>query len=221
LRFNPLLLIHETVSKHYMKQMLYILPLLLIACGESNNQDKDNSTVDSSEFITKMTKQSTDSINLIDKEIDLDSLRSLEIFKDFAINYTPTRKPNSGVAILPKTPDSVIQAINILKFSNPKEFEKFLTLIFIKLYSAHLECCHQSYEIRRQPPNGLDKERDPLVYEFNNLTKKYPFDKPIEFISSSIGYDYVKSHKYLMDFEPIKKHVDKIEHVQKKIEEGL
>ena len=66
--------------------MLYILPLLLIACGESNNQDKDNSTVDSSEFITKMTKQSTDSINLIDKEIDLDSLRSLEIFKDFAIN---------------------------------------------------------------------------------------------------------------------------------------
>ncbi|MDZ7848172.1 MAG: hypothetical protein U5L96_16260 [Owenweeksia sp.] len=203
-----------------MKQLLYILFLVHIACGEPKNQDKDNSAVDDAEFI-KTTKQNTDTVSLIDKEINLDTLKNLEVFKDFAVNYTPTRKPNSGVAILPAIPDSVLQAMNTLKLSHPEEFEKYLTLIFIKLYSAHLECCHQSYEVRRQPPGRLDKEKDPLVYEFNNLINKYSYDKPIEFISSSISYDYVKSHKYLLDFEPIKKHVDKIEHVQKKIEEGL
>lgn len=79
---------------------------------------------------------------------DFESSRSLQIFRKFALNYSPTRKPNSGIAMLPETPDTVKRAIEILKTSQPKEFEKYLILIFVKLYSAHLECCHQSYEIR-------------------------------------------------------------------------
>lgn len=50
---------------------------------------------------------------------------------------------------------------------------------------------------------------------------QYPEGKPIEFISSGIGYDYVKGHPYLMDFEPIKKQVDLIERIQKKINKKI
>lgn len=165
--------------------------------------------------------QSTDTTERIEKSPELDSLNGLELFKDFALDFSPTRKPNSGVAMLPETPDTVLRAIRIIKTSQPKEFEKYLTLIFVKLYSAHLECCHQSYEIRRQPTGGLDKEKDPLVYEFNELTKMFPKDKRIEMISSAIGYEYVKSHKYLLDFEPIERHIEIIEQVHKNIEEGV
>lgn len=201
-----------------MKLLLYIFPILLIAsCGQTSNQN----IVDSAEIKTNITAQTTDTVKTRNNPIQLDSLKSIEIFKDFALSYSPTREPNSGVAMLPEPSDSVLGAIKISKTTQPTEFEKYLILIFVKLYSAHMECCHQSYEIRRQPPGGLDKSKDPLVYEFNDLTKKYSNKKRIEFISSHIGYDYVMTHKHLLDFEPIKKHIKIIEQVQKNIEEGV
>lgn len=204
-----------------MKRLLYIFPILVASCGEISNQDQQSAAVDSIETKTNLTVQAIDTIGTHEELIELDSLKSLEIFKDFSLAYTPTRKPNSGVAILPEPSDSILNAIKNLKISQPKEFEKYLTLIFVKLYSAHLECCHQSYEIRRQLGGGIDKEKDPLIYELNGLTKMYPEKKQIEFVPSHIVYDYIMTHKYLLDFEPIRKHVEIIEQVQKNIEEGV
>lgn len=205
-----------------MKRLLYIYPLILIAsCGQTSNTNQESTIGESAELKSNSTVQTTDTTETLEKSLERDSLKSLEIFKEFALNYNPTRKPNSGVAMLPEPTDPVLKAIETLKTSQPKEFEKYLSLIFVKLYSAHLECCHQSYEVRRQPPGGLDRDKDPLVYEFNDLTEQFADNKRVEFISSGIVYDYVKSHKYLLDFEPIKKHVEIIEQIHKNIEDGI
>ncbi len=204
-----------------MKQpLLYLIPILLFACGKSNNQDEKRLTNTIGAEV-KMAISGSDTLNIKKEEIEPDSLKSIQMFRVFSESYSPTRKPNSGVATLPETPDTVLQALEVMKKSEPKEFEKYLTLIFIKLYSAHLECCHQSYEIRKLPLGNLDKNREPLIYEFNILANKYIEGNPIEFISSSIGYDYVKSNPHLLGFEPIKKHIEIIEQVHKKIEQGM
>ena len=199
-----------------MKRLIYILPILLIACGQTNNKDKTEYSVDSKETEVQLATSPVEIKNFNTEIAEPDSVTSLEIFKDFAVNYAP-----SGIAMLPETSATVLKAISIVKITQPEEFEKYLTLIFVKLYSAHLVCCHQSYEIRRQPSNGIDKESNPLVYEFNTLTKMYPKSKSIEFISSGIGYVYVKSNQHLLDFRLIEFHVEIIEQVQKNIEEGV
>jgi hypothetical protein len=189
--------------------------------------DNDYTRILDSTIITKRIVQIDNLGRFIktseEKEVisESDSLKSIKIFQTFSENFLPTRKPNSRVAMLPEVPDTVLQALRVVKKSHPKEFEKYLTLIFIKLYSAHLECCHQSYEIRKLPLSGnLDKNRDPLIYEFNILANKYVEGKPIEFISSSIGYDYVKSNPHLLGFDLIKKQVEIIEQFHKNIEQG-
>ena len=205
-----------------MKRILYIFPILLIAsCGQKSNTSQEAITVHRPESKPKTILKNTDTVETAEKSSELNSEKSLDIFTEFALNYSPTRKPNSGVAMLPEPSDSALRAIEILKTSHPKELEKYLTLIFVKLYSAHLECCHQSYEIRRQPLGGLDRDKDPLVCEFNDLTKQFADKKRVEFISSSIAYDYVSSHIYLLDFKPIKKHIEVIEQVHKNIEDGV
>jgi len=203
-----------------MKLLYYILLILLFACGKLNNQDEKRLT-NTIEAEVKMAISGSDTLNTKKEVIEPDSLKSIKIFRTFSENFSPTRKPNSGVATLPETSDTVLQALEVMKKSEPKEFEKYLTLIFIKLYSAHLECCHQSYEIRKLPLSGnLDKNRDPLIYEFNILANKYVEGKPIEFISSSFGYDYVKSNLHLLGFDLIKKQVEIIEQFHKNIEQG-
>lgn len=203
-----------------MKRLVYILPILLFACELPSNQVNANSSANEGGQLRLLA--TTSDITEVKKDtVNSDSLKSLEILKTFAEAYSPTRQPNSWIEKLPEAPDSVLRAISIVKASQPKEFERYLTLIFVKLYSAHLECCHQSYEIRKQPSRGLDKKRDPLVYEFNTLAKMFPDGKPIELISSDIGYDYIKTHKYLLSFEPIGKQVTIIEQIQKNIKDGI
>ncbi|MBP6304126.1 MAG: hypothetical protein KBB37_13485 [Bacteroidia bacterium] len=179
-----------------------------------------NSSKDSIITSPASTSHLSDTNNFKSKQSELDSLKNLHIFIEFAVNYNPSRTPNSGVATLPDTPDSVYQALRFVKRTQPKVFEKYLTLIFVKLYSAHLECCHQSYEVRRKS-STINKEHEPLVYEFNTLTKTFPVGQPIEFISSAIGYDYVSSNPHLLDFKPIKKHMKIIEQMHKNINEGV
>jgi len=205
-----------------MKRLLCIVPILIIvSCGQKGSSSQKPTIIDRLDIKNNDTIRTSEPAEALEKILVVDTLKNFEIFRDFAIDFSPTRNPNSGVAVLPAPSDMVLSAVETIKFSQSKEYEKYLVLIFVKLYSAHLECCHQSYEIRRQPSIGLDRKKDPLVYEFNDLTSQFSNKKRIEFISSSIAYDYVNSHNYLLDFEPIKKHIEIIEQVHKNIEDGV
>ena len=201
-----------------MKRLLYIVPIALLACEQPDHQDVAYAKTDSTEVVADMAAPIASTLEMKVKVTNNDSFNSLAIFKDFSENYSPA--PILGVAKLPDLPNDVLSAMRVVKSSQPEEFEKYLTLIFVKLYSAHLECCHQSYELRKQNPRGIDPDRDPLVYEFNTLSNYFPTDKPVEFIPSSIGFDYVESHPYLLEFEPIKKHIELINGVHKNMESG-
>lgn len=206
-----------------MKRLLFIFSILLIvSCGHKTSDSSQELAIpESLENKINQTDQIAGTLQALEQPNVLDSVKSIEVFKDFAMDYSPSRKPNVGAAKLPELSDSVLSAMAIIKTSRPEEFEKYLMLIFVKLYSAHLECCHQSYEIRRQPTGRLNRGKDPLVYEFNDITKKYKDNEQIEFMPSSIGYEYVMTHRYLLDFQSIKKHVEIIERVQKNIEDGV
>ncbi len=129
---------------------------------------------------------------------------NLQVAKCFAENYEPHK---DGIAKLVEVPAHVVEAFTHLKAEDRSACEKYLALIFIKLYRAHLECCNQSYELRTRSSKRFDIDRaaDPLLFEFNSITKMYDMDKPIEFISSAMAYDWVKAHTYLRNDPAIKK----------------
>jgi hypothetical protein len=161
------------------------------------------------------------SIDNDSKPINDTSRTALEIAREYADSYSPTRESNKGIAELPDFSDSVKKAFQSLEKTSFKDFERNIVLIFIKIYSAHLECCHQSYDLRITEQYELYFKNEPLLEELNKLTKKYKEGVFEEFIPSNIGYDYVKSHRYLLKDEQIKEHYDRIEVVLKNIEDGV
>lgn len=199
-----------------------LLFLFILSCGQTKTSDKNKSGSNSPNDSVKRAQ-----VNKIDhsgkKTISIDSSNAKTIIKKFAENYTPIRKPDTtAIRRLPEPSDTVLAAFKHLEHYDKKAYEKYLTLIFVKLYSAHLECCNQSYELRKQPPSeGIEASRDPVLYKFNKLTNKYDENSRIEFIPSFIGYDWVQSNPYLLDYEKIKKHVRIIEREQKEIKENL
>ena len=189
-----------------------------MSCGQASKNGHERSEFVSLDNQTGSRASVLDTAIINEAQPKLDTLESLEIFKSFALNYSPK---NESWAKLPEPSDTVLRAIDLVKVTYPQEYEKHLILIFLKLYSAHLECCHQSYDVRQHTPIGIDPEKDPLVYEFNDLTKYFPVDKPIEFISSHLVHEYVLSNKHLVEFPPIKEHLQIIEQIEKNIEEGV
>jgi len=127
---------------------------------------------------------------------------ALQIARTFAEQYEPR---TDDVEQLKKVPANVIKAFEHLSTSEKAACEKYLSLIFIRIYRAHLECCNQSYELRTWASSGIDRTADPLLFIFNGITGKYATDKPIEFISSGMAYDWVNARAYLRNDPAIKK----------------
>ena len=201
-----------------MKALLYSFSILVVGCMPSGENERQRSAFEHTDTLERSPELVVDTAVIDEAQPELDSLESLEIFKIFALDYFP--KHELG-AKLPETPNTVLQAIDVVKVSHPKEYEKYLVLIFMKLYGAHMECCHQSYEVRKQTLGGLDRKKDPLVYEFNGLTKYFPEEKPIELFSSHLAHEYVLANKHLLNFPPIKEQFEAIEQVHKNIDEGV
>lgn len=140
---------------------------------------------------------------------------NLKIAKEFAESYLPDSIPNKGVEELRDIPDSVVYAFRNL--DNKEAKEKYLVLIFLKLYRSHMQCCHQSYDLRTKFSNKIDSITDPLLFEYNLVTKQYTNDKPIEFIPSFIAERWVDSHPYLLKYQNIQTEYNKI----KKVEDSI
>jgi hypothetical protein len=137
---------------------------------------------------------------------------NLKIAKEFAESYLPDSIPKNGVDELKDVPDSVVYAFRNLNDKEAKE--KYLALVYLKLYRAHMQCCHQSYELRTKFSNKIDSTSDPLLFEYNLVTKQYNNRKPIEFVPSSIAKVWVDSNQYLLNYNKIKMEYNKIEKVQ-------
>jgi hypothetical protein len=72
----------------------------------------------------------------------------LKRVEDYVHLYSPDSIPNTGISSLSIIPDRIESATNTLGQVNKIEQEEYLTLVFVKLYRSHLQCCHQSYAIR-------------------------------------------------------------------------
>ncbi|MBP6391818.1 MAG: hypothetical protein KA175_14380 [Flavobacteriales bacterium] len=98
--------------------------------------------------------------------------------------------------------------------------EKLLTLLFLKVYRAHLECCHQSYDLRTSPI-GSDRNKDPLVFQFVELLKYQQGDVRLDFISSEIAFNHVAANKTLLNDPRVRQEHDAILTIRKNIDEGI
>ena len=143
--------------------------------------------------------------------------------KTYSENFNPTREPNKGIAILPTLPDSILTSFKVIRTNRTKDYEKYLSLIFIKIYSAHMECCQQGYNLQKQKESfsKTNQKEEPLLFAFNNLTGFFSNNKPVEFINSAYGFNYVKDNPHLLQNQEIKKHFDIILKVQENIEKGV
>jgi acyl carrier protein len=221
-----------------MKKLIYILSFILFSCGLENHSNDKKVTFDSiistpidtiskkrivalvDTNIQTVRKRIEDNKTYISRKyklIEIDSISSIQLIMQFSEDFTPSE----SFATLPEITDTIYRAFEIAKSVNYNAYEECITLIFIKLYRAHLECCHQSYEVRKQRPDKLNKLRDPLVYEFLNFSKGYQEGKRLEFISSSIGYTYVKQNPHLLENNQIKEQYDIIKKISKNIEDGV
>jgi hypothetical protein len=149
------------------------------------------------------------------------SQNHLKLAKKFAEAYSPNLVPNTGVAEVPSVPDSVLAAFKALGTINKADEEKYLTLIFLKLYRAHMQCCHQSYELRKKLATNIDSVTDALLYEYNLVTKQYSLDEPIEFVPSHIVQSWVDSNKHLLKYNQIRMEYDKIKMIEDSIAKHL
>ena len=136
---------------------------------------------------------------------------------EFALNFSP-----KGASALDSIPENIIKAFRELRNIDKKTHEKYVTLIFTKLYAEHLQCCHQSYIIEKFP---VDKSE----YDFNKLTMVNEFafmsnyldnEKLPEIWTSGIVEKWLTENQKLLEYEPIGKYNQQIKTISKKIANG-
>ncbi len=143
----------------------------------------------------------------------------LKIAQQFSETFVMDTILNNAMKQIHNFPDSIITAFKAIRF-NKEEQEKYLTLLYLKIYTGHLICCHQSYELRKNPNAiGIDSLADPLLYEYNLITHQFNQNKRIEFVSSALAYSWIEKNNYLLSYEPIKKEYNKLKRIEKGIEE--
>ena len=139
------------------------------------------------------------------------------VAKEFAENYAPGK---DGPAQLDRVPAEVVHAFEKLSIEDPSSCTKYLALVFIKLYRSHLECCNQSYDLRTKPSPSIDKESDPLLFQFISLTKMFDASRSIEFISSGMPYEWIKTNPRLLKDHSIQHEVAIIKMKEAQIGKG-
>lgn len=121
--------------------------------------------------------------------------------RKFAEEYSPNASMNESPVIPPLLSSDLVYCLDKI---TEKDKQIYVTLIFLKIYRAHLQCCNQSYDLRDNEP--LDSVHTKLLWVFLSLNKlEYDLTKPIEFIPSSIAYDFVNKNLHLLRYDSIKK----------------
>lgn len=200
-----------------MKSALPILILLVIEAVSCGPEAANNKSIGKSNKDTAVSLPNTPSV------LDNDSLLALlSRAKRFAENYRPISSSESGIALLNNIPDSIVYSFKQLRLHGRSEYEKYLTLIFLKIYRTHLQCCHQGFELRNSIKKGnIDSLTDPLLYEFNLISNFFDNSNTIEFINSGISINWLEKNKKFLEYDEIKKEYEIFLKIYKDIDKGI
>lgn len=184
--------------------------MIISACGQNSIDSKKAQSYKAVSVDTIIASNDT-----------ISSQDNLKIARQFAEGFLPDTTMQSGMRKMNNFPDSVVKAFKAIRADRQNQ-EKYLTLIYLKIYRGHLQCCHQSYELRTKPNSiGIDSIADPLLFEYNLITKQFDNDKRIEMITSGIADTWVEKNKNLLSDDQIKKEYRLIKTIQKNIENGI
>ncbi len=147
------------------------------------------------------------------------TIDNLSRVRQFAENFTSDTTEQSRFNKTFTFPDSVVMAFKSLRSDSINQ-EKYLTLLYLKIYRRHLQCCHQSYELRENSAGGIDSIADPLLYEYNRITNFFDSNKSIERIGSGFAEAWVEKNKRLLSYDKIKQEYKTIKTIQHNIEKG-
>lgn len=131
-----------------------------------------------------------------------------KIAEDFNTHYI--EKDSSiipDVFIYSKTQRKImLRAIKMDK----KEAENFVMLILLKVYKSQLECCKMGYNLA---VSGCKKEYNTIVYLFIKMSKFCNMNSKMDctYISSTVPYNWVKSHQEYFSYSSIQIELDNIE----------
>ncbi len=140
-----------------------------------------------------------------------------KIVMEFSEQYTLNRSEK-----LDSIPIRIIKAFKELRTIDKDAHEKYVTLIFTKLYAEHLQCCHQSYIIENFPRKVSDYDFDKLtmVNEFAFMSGYLNKDNFPEIWTSEIVEKWLTENQKLLKYESIKKYNQQIRTISKKIANG-
>lgn len=145
----------------------------------------------------------------------------LVTIQKFSEGFMPDSNTQDGLDKINNIHDSIIVAFKALR-SDTVNQELYLTLLFLKVYRGHMQCCHQGFELRKELNIiGIDSTTDPLVYEYNLITKFYDTTKRIEMVGSGIAYSWIEKHKNLLQDKRILKEFHAIKVIEDSIMIGI
>jgi len=133
------------------------------------------------------------------------------VIKKFAESYEPKFTKQAVIPSPPEPNEEVVQAIANLKNSKTREYEKYIVLIYLRLYRFHIENFKQSYELGRD--NSLTKE-------FFRIIQSHDYQKA-EFMPSYLAQNYVQENSELLKYNLIEKEMNRIEKAGEKIKKEL
>ena len=182
---------------------ILFLPILFLLINCNQEQKKSvNLTETKSELITQTESETRN----IEKEI-----------AKYSLNYSP-----KGTSALDSIPVKIIEDFKVLRTIDKDAHERYVTLIFTKLYAEHLECCHQSYIIENFRSAGSEYDFDKLtmVNEFAFMSGYLDKKNLPEIWTSGIIEKWLTENQRLLKYEPIGKYDQYIKEISKKIENG-
>jgi len=182
---------------------ILFLPILFLLFNCNRKQEKSENGINSkSELITQTELE----IREYKKEIP-----------EFSLSFSP-----KGASALDSIPENIIKGFKELRTIDKNAHEKYVTLIFTKLYAEHLQCCHQSYIIEQFPIEKSEYDFDKLtmVNEFAFMSSYLDKDDLPEVWTSGIIEKWLTENPRLLKYEPIGKYGQLIKTVSKKIANG-
>ena len=169
----------------------FLIICFLLSCGNKKVDNNETvSEIDSSIVILPLGVSTVDAISHLDSLVSFYNSESRHEFPFDSL----------------KTKPSLLE----LRTNNEDTLKYYLTLLLIKKYKYHIECCNQGYELRNQNSNktvGIDTLADPMLYEFLRFSESFEdiglpvnslLNNRVEFMNSGIIMDWLnKETKYL------------------------